>query len=270
MSNVPVYLLTFLAYAALSVYFLRGQLAGRAAEQDRGVACHLVLAPLVLHAYLLYKSMWIGGALSLGLSNSISIILWLTILVYWIAHFFYSLASLKAMMLPLAAIASILPWALPVSDVVAQPTSWVFDAHILAAMLAYSLFTIAALHASLMSFVEKNLHKARLPGLLQNLPPLLTMETLLFRLIGIGFVLLTVTLVSGSIFSEQIFGKPWQFTHKVLFGTLAWLVFGVLLAGRRMRGWRGKMAVNWTMWGFAFLLLAYLGTQFVLKVILHR
>lgn len=270
MSNVAVYLLTFIAYAALSVFFLRGQLAGKAAEQDRGWVCNLVLLPLLLHGYLLYQGMWVAGALNLGLVNSLSLIFWLTIFVYWLAHFFYPLASLKALMLPIAAVMSVLPLLFPASKVAAQPTSLVFDAHVLAAMLAYSLFTIAALHASLMSLAERGLHKARLPNLLRNLPPLLTMEKLLFRLIAAGFVLLSLTLISGGIFSEQIFGKPWQFNHKVLFGLISWCVFGVLLIGHYVRGWRGKTAVNWTMSGFGLLVLAYIGSQFVLEVILHR
>jgi ABC-type uncharacterized transport system permease subunit len=106
--------------------------------------------------------------------------------------------------------------------------------------------------------------------LLKNLPPLLTMETVLFRIIGTGFVLLTLTLISGSFFSEQIFGKAWQFNHKVLFGFISWAVFGVLLAGHHFYGWRGRKAVNWTMSGFGSLLLAYIGSKFVLEVILHR
>jgi ABC-type uncharacterized transport system permease subunit len=270
MSNLPVYLITFLAYGALSVFFLRGQLAGRAESQNRGLLGNAVLLPLVLHGYLLYDTLWFAGSLNLGLMNALSLILWMTILVYWLAHFFYSLASLKALVLPLAGVAALLPLLFPATNVVPQHTSWAFDAHVLVAMLAYSLFTIAAVHASLMSFVESNLHKAKLPALLRNLPPLLTMENLLFRIIGAGFVLLTLTLISGSIFSEQIFGKAWQFNHKVLFGFISWAVFGVLLAGHHFYGWRGRRAVNWTMSGFGFLVLAYIGSKFVLEFILHR
>jgi len=141
---------------------------------------------------------------------------------------------------------------------------------VLMAMLAYSLFTIAALHAGLMSLVEKRLHHAKLPKVLQNLPPLLTMETLLFRVIGVGFVLLTITVASGMLFSEKIFGHPLQLSHKVLFGIASWVIFAVLLWGHRFYGWRGHTAVRWTLSGFGFLVLAYLGSQFVLEVFLHR
>jgi len=270
MSNLPVYLFAFAAYGVLSVIFLRAQLAGNSDALNRGWWRHAVLLPLALHGYLLHETLWTAGALNLGLVHALSLILWLTILVYWLANFFYPLAGLKALVLPLAALAMMLPLLFPVARTATQATSWAFDAHVLAAMLAYSLFTIAALHAALMSLVESNLHKARLPGLFKGLPPLLTMETLLFRIIAVGFVLLSLTLLSGGVFSEQIFGKAWQFNHKTLFGFISWGVFAVLLAGHHFYGWRGRKAVNWTMSGFGFLVLAYIGTQFVLEVILRR
>lgn len=270
MSNLPVYLITLLAYGALSVIFLRALFAGKAETLNRGFFGNAVLLPLILHGYLLYDSLWFAGALNLGLVNALSLILWLTLLVYWLAHFFYPLASLKALVLPLAGAGAMLPLLFPGSRAMPQAASWAFDAHVLAAMLAYSLFTIAALHAGLMSLVESSLHRARLPVLLRNLPPLLTMEKLLFRLIAAGFVLLTLTLISGWVFSEQIFGRAWQFNHKVLFGIISWAVFAVLLAGHRFYGWRGRTAVSWTMSGFGFLVLAYIGSEFVLEVILHR
>lgn len=270
MSNLPVYLFTFASYAALSAIFLRAQLAGKTETLNRGLMGNAVLLPLALHGYLLYDSLWFGGSLSLGLVHALSLILWLTILVYWLAHFFYLLSSLESLVLPLAGIGALLPLIFPVVHLKTQTTSWAFDAHVLAAMLAYSLFTIAALHAGLMSLVESNLHRARLPVLLKNLPPLLTMEVLLFRIIAAGFILLTLTLVSGMVFSEQIFGRAWQFNHKILFGFISWVVFGVLLAGHHFYGWRGRTAVSWTMSGFGFLVLAYIGSKFVLEVILHR
>lgn len=270
MSNLLLYLITFLAYGALAAYFWRTQLGGNGDALNRGSIGHAVLLPLVLHAYLLYGSLSIGGTLNLGLVNALSLILWLTMLVYWVARFFYPIASLQTLVLPLVAIGSLLPALFPALHPLSSNSSFALDAHVLAAMLAYSLFTIAALHAGLMSLVEKRLHRATLPRVLQGLPPLLTMENLLFRIIGAGFILLTLTLASGIVFSEQIFGKPWQFNHKMLFGFISWGVFAALLAGHHFYGWRGRKAVHWTMSGYIFLILAYLGTQFVLEILLHR
>ena len=270
MSNQALYLLTFALYAVLAFSFWRAQSAGSAEQQNRGALGFAVVVPLLLHGWLLYDTLFIWGTLNLGLAYALSLILWLTVLVYWLARRFYPIASLLTLMLPLAAVASVLPALFPSPRMLIQPPSGLFDTHVLMALLAYSLFTIAALHAGLIALVEKRLHHARMPEILKNLPPLMTMETLLFRVIGVGFLILTVTVASGFLFSEQIFGHPWQFTHKVLFGLLSWIVFGVLLLGHHFYGWRGHTAVRLTLSGFAFLLLAYLGTQFVLEVILRR
>ena len=96
------------------------------------------------------------------------------------------------------------------------------------------------------------------------------MESLLFKTLGVGFILLSATLGSGVLFSEQIFHHPFQLTHKTVFTLILWLVFAALLAGRRLLGWRGRTAVRWTLSGFSILLLAYAGSKFVLEVMLNR
>lgn len=270
MSNQALHLLTFVFYAVLAVLFWRAQMRGDAEQQNRSALGFAVVVPLALHGWLLYDTLFIWGALNLGLVYAVSLILWLTVLIYWVARFLYPLSCLQTLVLPLAALSTLLPAIFPEAHILSQQPSGLFDTHVLMAMLAYSLFTIAALHAGLISLVETRLHHARLPKVLQGLPPLLTMESLLFRVIGIGFVLLTVTVVSGMLFSEQIFGHAVQFTHKVLFGVLSWLMFAVLLTGHHFYGWRGHTAVRWTMGGFGFLILAYLGTRFVLEVLLQH
>jgi ABC-type uncharacterized transport system permease subunit len=272
--NLALYLGTFLAYGALAVIFWRAQAAGHVEELERGVVGHAVLFPLLLQGYLLYQSLFIEEQMNLGLVYSVSLILWLTMLVHWVARFFYPIASLQTLVLPLAAIGALLPVLFPATHLQPRTASVAFEAHILVAMLAYSLFTIAVLHAGLMSLVEKRLHHAILPRVLHNLPPLLTMEALLFRIIVAGFLLLSFTLASGMIFSEELFGHALQFTpriaHKIVFGLMSWAVFAVLLAGHHFYGWRGRTAIRWTISGFVFLLLAYVGSKFVMEVLLHR
>jgi ABC-type uncharacterized transport system permease subunit len=270
MSNQALHLFAFVLYAVLAILFWRAQSTGDAERQNRGALGFAVILPLALHGWLLYDRLFIWGALNLGLVYALSLILWLTVLIYWLARYFYPICSLQTLVLPLAAVAVALPAIFPDAHILSQPASGLFDTHVLGAMLAYSLFTIAALHAGLMSLVEKRLHHARLPKVLQNLPPLLTMESLLFRVIAVGFVLLTITVASGMLFSDKIFGHPLQFSHKVLFGMASWVIFAVLLGGHHFYGWRGHTAVRWTLSGFGFLVLAYLGSQFVLEVILHR
>jgi ABC-type uncharacterized transport system permease subunit len=270
MPNLPLALAIFAVYGVLAAFFWRAHARGESDVLSRGAVGHLVLIPLALHGYLLVQDIFSGGGFDLGVLNAVSLIAWLTLLVYWIARFFYPIGGLQALVLPLAAVVVVLPELFPSVHQLANTGLFAFKAHISAAMLAYSLFTIAMLHAVLISQVEKRLHHAMLPRVLRSLPPLLTMETLLFRMIGIGFVLLTLTLASGMMFSEEIFGKAWQFNHKVVFGFISWGVFAVLLWGHHFYGWRGRVAVHWTVSGFVFLLLAYLGSKFVIEVLLHR
>jgi len=137
-------------------------------------------------------------------------------------------------------------------------------------MLAYSLLTLSALHAIFMGFTENALHKRTLKRSLASLPPLMAMETLLFRMLTLGFILLTLTVGSGLFFSEALFGKPLSIDHKTLFAFASWGIFATLLFGRHAWGWRGKRALRWTLTGFALLILAYVGSRFVAEVILGR
>ena len=270
MPNLLLSLIAFVSYALLAVYFWRAHMRGQGDTLVRGEVGHLVLIPIALHGYLLEQGIFSGGGVDLGVLNALSLIVWLTLLVYWVARFFYPIGGLQALVLPLAAVTLLLPGVFPADHPLAHTHLLAFKAHIAVAMLAYSLFTIAMLHAVLISMVEKRLHQANLPRVLRSLPPLLTMEKLLFRMIGIGFVLLTLTLISGVFFSEEIFGKAWQLSHKVIFGLISWGVFAVLLWGHVHHGWRGKLAVRWTVVGFVFLLLAYIGSKVVLELVLHH
>jgi len=230
----------------------------------------LLLAALIIHGVTLRGAIFDGDAMHFGFAIALSFMLWLAIAFYWIESFYTRMEGLLVIGLPAAAVASLLPGLIPEHHVLVNAGSAAFRLHFLVAMLAYSLFTLAALHALLMSAVEKNLHRGRLSPLLSGLPPLLTMETLLFRVIHVAFVLLTLTLISGIAFSETLFGKALTFNHKTVFAILSWLIFSGLLLGRHLRGWRGRVALRWTLAGFVALLLAYVGSRFVLEVILGR
>ncbi|MBY0578066.1 MAG: cytochrome c biogenesis protein CcsA, partial [Burkholderiales bacterium] len=183
--------------------------------------------------------------------------------------FFHNLKALQSPIAAIAAISVLLPGVFPSHHFLPNAYMIAFKIHLLIGLLAYSLFSIAALQALLMDFIEKRLH-SKMPTILRNMPPLLTMETLLFRIIGAGFILLTLTLFSGVLYSEELFGKPFEFSHKTLFAFISWAIFAVLLGGRHLYGWRGRIAVRSTMTGFVMLLLAYIGSKFVLEVILKR
>ena len=197
-------------------------------------------------------------------------LVWLTVVIYWIGNLFYRIEGLQALVMPVAAVCAFLPALLPAARALPNTELPVFQVHLMIALLAYSFFTIASLHVLLMAVIENRLHGRGLPTALQRLPALLTMETLLFRIILAGFVLLTLTLVTGIVYSEELFGKAMRFNHKTVFGILSWLIFAALLGGRWRYGWRGRIAVRWTLTGFLMLVLAYIGSKFVLEIILGK
>jgi ABC-type uncharacterized transport system permease subunit len=273
MNNILLHLLVSSGYAGLAFFLWRDALTPATAQDPstRSPWAHVALImPLGLHALLLTRAVFSGDALYLGVGTAISVIIWLTVLIYWTGSFFYRLEGLQVLVVPAAAGLSLLPLALPSVHPLANTHMAAFKAHLIISLLAYSLFTIASLHVLMMAVMERRLHRGNLPQFMQNLPPLLTMERLLFRIISAGFVLLTLTLGSGILFSEEVFGKPMQFTHKTVFGILSWLIFGAMLAGRALYGWRGRVAMRWTLAGFLSLFLAYIGSKFVLEVLLQR
>lgn len=275
MSGILAYLVACLLYGLIGWHFWRTRWnAPAASASDAAITAgwerYAILAPLALHGYTLYQSVFSGAGLNFGVGSAVSSIVWLTAMIYWLSGFFYRLEGLQTLVAPVAAVAVLLPLAFPSLRPLANTELPAFKAHISIAMLAYSLLTIAALHALLMAVVERRLHHPSMPSVLGNLPPLLAMEKVLFRVIWVGFILLTLTLISGIVFSEEVFGQPLKFTHKTLFGIISWGVFAALLTGRQLYGWRGRIAIRWTLAGFIILLLAYLGSKFVLEVILRR
>jgi len=233
----------------------------------------IVVVPvaLVLHGILLYRRIVVPAGLDLGVANAVALLVCLTVLIYWLGSLaFKGLTGILGFMAPVALAAVLLQLVIPTGHVVTYGRDPLFTLHFAIAMLAYSLFIVATVHSLVMLAEEKWLHRGILPPFLRSLPPLLEMEALLFRILLAAFVLLTLTVVSGVFFSEQLFGKPLTFTHKVVFAILSWFIFGGLLAGHFFRGWRGRTAVRWTLAGFTMLLLAYVGSKVVLELVLKR
>lgn len=274
MPEILLHVLTATLYLALGAHFWHSRWRGPALDQPkRGLQVweRMALAlALVLHGSTLQHSIFAGDTMRFGFAIALSVMFWLALLLYWIESFYARMEGLQILGLPLAAAASLLPALIPEQHVLVNAHSPAFRFHFLTSMLAYSLFTLAALHALLMTVVERNLHQGRLSPLLAGLPPLLTMEALLFRLIHVAFILLTLALASGVLFSEALFGKAMALNHKTIFAIISWLIFAALLVGRHLRGWRGRLALRWTLAGFAALLLTYVGTRFVLEILLGR
>ncbi|MCX7962614.1 MAG: cytochrome c biogenesis protein CcsA [Burkholderiales bacterium] len=256
-------------YAGGALWFWRTRWRARAAHPGlRPAERFALLAPLALHGWLLYADLFLAPELRFGFAQALSVTLAVGVAIYWVESLFLRLDGIEPLILAPAALAAPLPAIFPGFASRGAPAAFEFRLHLVLAMAAYSVFTLAMLHAVLMAIAERRLQRKQSLGF--ALPPLLTLERLLFRLIGTAFVLLTLTLATGIVYSESLFGRPLRFDHKTLFALLSWATFAALLAGRALRGWRGRTALRWTLSGFALLLLAYVGSRFVLEVILGR
>jgi ABC-type uncharacterized transport system permease subunit len=245
--------------------------AQKAAARPPAMAATLLLpAALLLHGWMAGREIATPDGLDLSLPHALSVVAGLVALVAWISGLLRTLPAIATVVLPVAAVSSLIP-ALSTNPhrfpYAVEPWAAL---HVGVALVSYALFLVAAVQALVLMGLEKRLHR-RLPDPgAAGLPPLLTLERFLFRLVTVGFVLLTLTLASGMLFSEQIFGKPVVFTHKSVFSVLGWLTFGALLWGRWRYGWRGRVALRWIIAGTVFVFLAYLGSKFVLEVLLGR
>ena len=133
---------------------------------------------------------------------------------------------------------------------------------------AYATLGIAALLAVMLWLQDRALRRHQFGRWRFALPPLTELESLLFRTVTVGFALLTATLLTGVLFVEDLLAQ--HLVHKTVLSVLSWLVFGGLLMGRWLRGWRGRTAVGWTLVAMALLVLAFFGSKFVLELVLQR
>ncbi|MDO4879030.1 MAG: cytochrome c biogenesis protein CcsA [Neisseria sp.] len=257
-------------YAALGVFAWYWRLKRDAASYPQGLEAGVLAVALLLHGALVLMPVLAGRELILGFGYACALIVWLMLMLYLAGVFFYRLRGLQLLLYPLSAMILLLAVLFPGSPVSYRLADWPSMLHIVSSLLAYSLFGITALVALLMLWLSRDLHRHRLAPSRSFLPPLLSLEKMMFQGMWVGFALLTVSVISGTFFSEATLGKPAAFTHKTVFGVLSWFIYAGLLLKRSMTAWRGKRAAVWTVIGFVSLMLAYAGSKFVLEVLLHR
>lgn len=266
-------IMSLISLLAIILYLVTGVLLGiRLSRGAEGVVIAkpaliaLGLGAVTLHAAVVYHAIVTANGLNLAFFNAWSLIGWLIALLLLLAATTRPVENLGIILLPLAALTIVLKEAFPEQHIVLEPASWQLEAHILISILAYSLLSIAAVQAVLLAIQDHHLRTKRPGGFIRSLPPLQTMETLLFQMIALGFILLSMALASGIIFLEDIFAQ--HLVHKTVLSIVAWLVFATVLWGRHRFGWRGRTAIRWTLSGFVVLMLAYFGTKLVLELVL--
>ncbi|ESQ15026.1 MAG TPA: cytochrome C biogenesis protein [Chromatiaceae bacterium] len=270
MNNATIAIASIIAY--LSSAGLIGWRLFRHVERNeaalRRITLTLGFIGLGLHTWLLYRGIFSQSGLNLAFFNALSLAAWTVVSSLLISSLSKPIENLGLVILPLAAVAVLLDLLYPSVNFMSEDASWILKLHVLLSMLAYSLLTLASVQALLLAVQDHYLRKRRPGGFIRVLPPLMTMEALLFEMIGIGFLLLTLALLSGFAFLENMFAQ--HLVHKTVLSVVAWMVFGGLLLGRRVWGWRGRKAIIWTLSGFVILILAYFGSKLVLELILHR
>ena len=237
-----------------------------------------IFAILVVHAVQLHDSVFTPEGFVFGFAQDLSLIAWVGLAFYWFQSWFLPISSLRWMALVFALICSLLPCIFPGTLLSPKAVSdpW-FKGHFVVATVSVGLLSLAAMHAMLMSIQDRALHRrlaivpnSRAAHWLEDLPPLMTMESLLFNLLYVGFALLSLTVFSGLLFSQTLFGKPLVFDHKTIFALVSWFLFAGLLIARWRVGLRGRTAIRWVLSAYTALLLAYVGSRFVVEVILGR
>ncbi len=236
----------------------------------RNVILVLAAGAAVLHAVILYATIWLDPGLNLSLNNAASMLACVIVVFFLFVSLGRPVENLGVLVLPIAAATVLIAWLWPGNNVIASAAAPFLSAHLIAAFLAYGLLSLAVVQALLLLWQERRLRQKQPGRLIRALPALETMETLLFQMMAAGFVLLTITLISGTLFSKVLFNQPLVFTHHIVFSLLAWLVFGALIVGHWKFGWRGRSAIHWILGGFALLVLGYFGSKFVFEVLLRR
>jgi ABC-type uncharacterized transport system permease subunit len=270
------------AYAALALGLFRSLSSDPPIVKAGNLARIGLLFAIILHGVALRDTVLFEGNLRVGWALALSAAVWIGMLVFWLESLVIRIDGLQLLLLPVGTVVCLLAALFPQSQVIAHANDTGLRIHLLIALSAYALVTIAALQAMLMSGLDRRLHFPREDGahpgalrlvigrLLDAQPPLLAQEQVLFRLIWIAFAALSFTLISGVLISLSLSGKWLPLDHKSIFTLLSWLTFGILIVGRHLRGWRGRTALRYTLVGFAFVVLAYTGSRFVIEVILQR
>jgi ABC-type uncharacterized transport system permease subunit len=221
----------------------------------------------IFHAAILLSDTFTPAGINPSIFNSFSIVSWLTVMLYLFAESRKPVETLGIFIFPVTTAAIFMQLLWP-QNMRLSELSFELKLHILLSLLAYGLLAVAASQSVLLA-VQTHFLKSRHPGgFIRSLPPLQSMETLLFQMIYTGFIVLTLALLSGFIYLDNIFAQ--HLVHKTVLSIVAWVLFAILLWGRWHYGWRGKKAVNFTISGFIFLMLAYFGSKAVLEIILQK
>ncbi|WDU46673.1 cytochrome C assembly family protein [Taylorella equigenitalis] len=272
-----------LHYVASLMYLISGMLLLR--DKHNLILQTLLLATAVVHGVAVHFDMFTPSAhglktITINWSLSISFMMWLGVLFYLFESTFLKIKGYLYLIIPAAVVSCALAATFPPSEhsIGIPIISNIFLMHMVFSFFAYAIIALAAIHVVIMFTLEKYLRRpinlseetSIFSRIINAQPPLMVQERMLYRVIWVGFLLLTISIISGAIVSMDLNGVLLPRDHKTFFTLFSWIIFGVLLFGRSIWGWRGRSYLRWTLIGFGLLFLAYTGTRFILEVLLHR
>jgi ABC-type uncharacterized transport system permease subunit len=236
--------------------------------RSRSAALWLAALGIALHAFALFGQIFQGGNLTLGVTEALSVFSWQAALLLWALCLLQPVQVLGVAIFPLAAVAAVAAVLWPTSVSAIPLSDWKIQLHVVLSLFSAGFLTLAAAQAVTLAVQDRLVHHATPNRIVNALPPLQSMEHLLFVLISLGFFILSLSLLSGLLFVDDLLAQ--HLAHKTVLSIVAWAIFGGLLWGRWRRGWRGRTAIRWTLSGYAVLILAYFGTKLILEQILSR
>ncbi len=252
---------------AISLYLTATALLARSlfAQQAAGAAPKITASLAILcHGLSLQDIIFQDGGIVLGIEHTLSLSNGIICLLVLLGSSKRPLQSLMLILYPLAALAVAVELFAPTQGKPSHYTLGVFS-HIVLSILAYSGLTLAAIQASVLTHQDRMLRDHQLRGLPSILPPLQTMESMLFEVLWVSICLLTLAIASGAIYVDDMLAQ--HLAHKTVFSLLAWTVLAILLWGRSQLGWRGRIAIRWTLGAFSLLLLGFIGTKVALQLL---
>ena len=263
--NLTLSILSTLLYA-LAIGLLLKQWVSKAKGLEKS-PLYAAIAAVAFHAIYLYFSIFTSQGIDIGFFSALTFTAWLMATLLVLASFTLPISCLGLLVYPFALISLIFRTISGQQHLLTDLIAPGLQTHILFSLLAYSLLSIAVAQAILLYVQDKYLHNKHPSGFMHSLPSLEAMETLLFRLIVLGVIALSISLLSGFIYLDDMFAQ--HLVHKTILSIIAWSVFVILLWGHYMFGWRGKTAIRWSMTGFTLLMLAYFGSKFVIELVLQ-
>lgn len=262
----PIIIATF----SIASYLASALLITRYISQNNAKRTPIYLAWLAVsgHAFYTVLGFTKNEGFNFSFTSTASLIALIVALLLLIAAYNKPVEKLGILLFPTSALMLGLQISFPEQSHLLHTYNWEMGTHILTSIVAFSLLNIAALQAILLAIQDQQLKSHPPKRLVRSLPSLQAMESLLFQMIAAGVIFLTISLITGFVFVDDLFAQ--HLAHKTVLSIAAWIIFSCLLLGRICYGWRGKTTIRWTLIGFGTLLLAYFGSKLVLELILKR